>query len=147
MTQAVPYAVIDLVERRLHQKLQDEGSDVVVLRADSMERMPRNVPRALIVIPSGLRVDEQTRRQVAIAEEFVVVVAVRNASTQTTGEASQEDAGPLLSLVVSALLGWEPDEPYAPVSMTTSPSPDHEGGYGYYPLAFETIYILTGVPS
>ena len=103
---------------------------------------------AIIVIPNGIRVDEQRHRQAAITEEVVVVAAVRNASTQLTGEASQEEAGPVLNLIVESLLGWIPGDPYSYLTMAaSSPPPDHESGYGYYPLAFETTYVLSGVPS
>lgn len=146
MTQAVPYQVADLIVAQLTTITTSAAfSDVLVLRADSLERIPRNVPRALIVIPGGIRVDDQTRNQAAIAEELIVVVAARNASTPLTGEASQTDAGALLGAVVAALLGWIPGEPWSPLVMTSSPAPNHESGYGYYPLAFETTYVLTGV--
>ncbi len=147
---AIPYAITDLIIQRLQAMLDSNSvtlSDVLILRADSLDRMPRNVPRAIIVIPNGIRPDEQRRYDAAITEETIVVVATRNASTQLTGEGSRNDAGPLLQLVVQSLLGWMPGEPYSYMTMAMSPSPDHESGYGYYPLAFETTYVLSGVPS
>ncbi len=152
---ALPYAVVDAIVARLEARLAaaivldaTTWTGTMIVRADSIGRMPRNIPRAIIVIPNGIRVDEQRHRQAAITEEVVVVAAVRNASTQLTGEASQEAAGPVLNLIVESLLGWIPGDPYSYLTMAaSSPPPDHESGYGYYPLAFETTYVLSGVPS
>jgi hypothetical protein len=150
---AIPYGVVNLIESRLQAQLDaailnDPVFDgVVIVRADSIERMPRNIPRALILVPNGITPDEQRRYQAVMTEQVIVVVASRNASTQLTGEASQEQAGPLLNLVVQALLGWVPGEPYSYLAMAPSPPPDHESGYGYYPLAFETTYVLSGARS
>ena len=152
---ALPYAVADAISARLQSSLDAKllldattWTGIAIVRADSIGRMPRNIPRAIIVIPNGVRVDEQRHRQAAITEEVVIVAAVRDASTQLTGEASQEAAGPVLNLIVESLLGWIPGDPYSYLTLAaSSPPPDHESGYGYYPLAFETTYVLSGVPS
>lgn len=152
---ALPYAVLDAISARLQSSLDAKllldattWAGTAIVRADSIGRMPRNIPRAIIVIPNGVRVDEQRHRQAAITEEVVIVAAIRDASTQLTGEASQEAAGPVLNLIVESLLGWIPGDPYSYLTLAaSSPPPDHESGYGYYPLAFETTYVLSGVPS
>ncbi len=140
MAEGVPYEIADLIDVRLKASLS-----VPVLQADSIERLPKNTPTAVVILPSGIEPDEQRRNQVALQEQVVVVVQTRNASTQLAGSASRQDAGPLLTAVIKALLGWTPDDAkYEPLVMLSAPGPEHDGGIGYYPLAFATRYVVTG---
>lgn len=150
MAGPVVYALPDLVKTRLEESLPTlyTTSTIPVLRASSLEQLPRNVAMAIVVIPVGIEVSEQRRNQVAIAESVVVVVQVRNPSSQLAGISVLQDAGPLLAACVRSLLGWTPDsEAYEALTMIAAPNPEFEAGFGYYPLAFETRYILSGVNS
>ncbi len=150
MANPIVYAIPELVRARLEARLSThaEYGQVPVLRAANIETLPRNIPLAVVVVPAGLDVDEQRRSQVAMAEAFAVVAQVRNASTQLTGEAVLAEAGLLLVECVKALLGWTPDpDAYEPLTMIAAPAPEYGAGFGYYPIAFQTRYILTGATS
>ena len=149
MASPVVYALPDLIQDRLEAilpTLYDSDFTVPVWRAASIEQMPRNTTMAVVVIPVGLEVSEQRRNQVAIAEAVIVVVQVRNPASQLAGISVLQDAGPLLSACIQALLGWTPDvDAYESLTMTSAPNPEFEAGFGYYPLAFQTRYVLSGV--
>lgn len=144
MTNPVVYAIPDLVKARLETVLQtvEAYASVPVLRAANMTALPRNVPLAVVVVPAGLEVDEQRRGQVCLSEAVAVVAQVRNPTDQLTGEAALNDAGPLLATCVGALLGWTPDDAYEPLQMMAAPGPEYGAGFGYYPIAFHTRYVL-----
>jgi len=149
MASPVIYEMPDLIQERLVAMLptlHDSDYTIPVWRASSIEQMPKNSMLAVVVIPVGLDVSEQRRSQVAIAESVIVVVQVRNPSSQLAGISVLQEAGPLLAACVNALLGWTPDgDAYEPLTMTSAPSPEFEAGFGYYPLAFQTRYVLSGV--
>lgn len=148
MTNPIVYAIPDLIQDRLETllpTLYESELTIPVWRAASVEQMPRNTIMAVVVIPVGIEVSEQRRGQVAIAEAVIVVVQVRNPSSQLAGVTVLQNAGPLLEACVQALLGWTPGEAYEPLTMTSAPSPEFEAGFGYYPLAFQTRYVLSGV--
>lgn len=150
MASPVVYAIPDLAKERLIERLSatDDYATTPVLRASSIETLPRNIPLAVVVVPAGLDVDEQRRGQVALAEAFAVVAQVRNPSSQLTGEAVLASAGLLLAQCVAALLGWTPDaDAYEPLIMIPAPAPEYGAGFGYYPIAFQTRYVLTGAIS
>jgi len=150
MPNPVVYAISDLARDRLSDWIGASAgySSVPVLRAANIDTLPKNVPLAVVVVPAGLDVDEQRKGQVALAESFAVVVQVRNPSTQLTGEAVLGEAGPLLAECVMALLGWTPDsEAYESLIMIAAPAPEYGAGFGYYPIAFQTRYVLSGANS
>lgn len=148
---AVLYAISDLIVTRLEAALPDllESSETVpVLRAASIQKLPRNVPLAVVVVPAGIAIDGQRKGQAAIAESVAVVIQVRNPSDQLTGAAALAEAGLLGNACVGALLGWTPDSAsYEALTMIEAPGPEFEAGFGYYPIAFQTRYILSGVES
>lgn len=144
----IPFEIVDLVEERLRDRLAGfemrDGSiaDVPVLRTESVDRLDRNQPLQVSVISAGFQVDEQTSRQVAVQESVVCVVAVRDPSTQIGGAAAMAESGPLLLAVFAALFHWSPDDRYEPLTMIDAVGAQHEAGFGYYPIAFQTRYVL-----
>ena len=147
MSAPVVYAIPDLAMLRLQTLLPTLYTDSVipVLRAATIDSLPKNVPLAVVIVPAGLEVDEQRRNQVAVAEAFAVVVQVRNPAAQLTGTAAMTEAGPLLVACVNALLGWTPDgDAYEPLVMIAAPGPEFGAGFGFYPIAFQTRYVLSG---
>lgn len=147
MSVPLVYAIGDAIQARLVAELPTlyPTATVPVLRAATIETLPKNVPLAVVVVPAGLEIDEQRRNQVAVAEAVAVVVQVRNPSAQLTGTAAMNEAGPLLSACIRALLGWTPDgDAYEPLSMIAAPGPEFGAGFGFYPIAFQTRYVLSG---
>ena len=141
MATAIPYTFEALVADRLATVLP---STVLLLRASDIQALPRQYSQAVYVMPYDLAPTKRRRGECMISESVTVVVATRNPSTQVTGEASRNEAGPLLKTIIEALLGWVPGEPYADVMLVNGPQPEHNAGFGYYPLAFETNYVLSG---
>lgn len=149
MAVPVVYAMPDLANERLTAWLPAHGyADLPVLQAANLHLLPKNVPLAVVVVPAGIEVNEQRRGQVAIAEAFVVVAQCRNPTSQRTAEAVLEEVGPLLVTCVAALLGWTPDaDAYEPLTMIAAPAPEYEAGFGFYPIAFQTRYVLSGATT
>lgn len=144
----IPFEIVDLVEDRLRERLAGfemlDGTvtDVPILRVESVERLDRNQPLQVSVISAGFQIDEQTSRQVAVQESVVCVVAVRDPSTQIGGAGAMRESGPLLLAVFSSLFRWSPDDRYEPLTMIDATGAQHEAGFGYYPIAFQTRYVL-----
>jgi hypothetical protein len=137
----VPYYLEVLILERLQQTVDKNW---LIARAANIATMPRQFSYALYVIPQDLEIHHQKRYQVALRESVNVVIVVRNASSQLTGEDARFDAGPMLTAVIQSLLGWEPSEGYEALQMTSAPEPEFDAGFGFYPLAFSTRYILSG---
>ena len=136
-----PYALEGLIETRLQSQLSDA---LLILRAASIQGMPRQFNYSVHIIPNEIEIDEQRRNQVALSETVYVVTVVRHAGSQSTGVDSRLEAGPILVQIIQALLGWTPDEACEPLRMTNAPSPEFDAGFGFYPLAFKTRYVLSG---
>lgn len=143
MDYPAPYQLEKLVYDRLITSLAD--LNLLIGTANEIGTMPKQFPQAVFVMPHQLEVSEQRRNQVAFRESVLVVGVMRNPSTQITGEAAREDISPVLVRVIGALLGWVPESSFEPLAMTNAPNAEHDAGFGYYPLAFETRYVLTGV--
>lgn len=137
----IPYALEGLIEIRLTSQLDDSW---LILRAASLQGMPRQHNHSIYVIPQELAINEQRRGQAALEESVTVVTVVRNSSSQLSGVDSRFEAGPMLAAIVESLLGWIPGEGYEALQMTNAPSPEFDAGFGFYPLAFRTRYILSG---
>lgn len=153
MINPIIYAIPDLSINRLIEVLSSDDDygpmivdkTLIVTRASDIKSIPKNISKAIVVIPVGLEPTEQRRCQVALTEAIAVVAQVRNSSDQLVGKASMDEAGKLLGICLKALLGWTPDPlAYSPLEMVPSPAPEFEAGFGYYPIAFETQYILSG---
>ena len=71
-------------------------------------------------------------------QEYFVILAIRNAATQKTGEAARADAGEILCKILKTLQGFKPHSDCDPLKRTNAPSPGYGAGYGYFPLAFTT---------
>lgn len=137
----VPYALEGLIEQRLLTKLD---SSLLIQRAASIQGMSRQYNYSVHIIPNEIEVHEQRRGQVALNETVFVVVVVRNPGSQLTGTDSRLEAGPIMVSIVRSLLGWVPSVDCEPLRMTNAPSPEFDAGFGFYPLAFSTRYVLSG---
>ena len=137
----VPYELESLIEARLKSLMDDTW---LILRAASIQGMPRQYNHSIYVIPQELEIAEQRRNQVALMETVTVVTVVRNAGSQLSGIDSRFEAGPMLTAIVESLLGWTPGEGYEALQMASASNPEFDAGFGFYPLAFRTRYILSG---
>lgn len=136
-----PYQLEVLIEQRLLSILD---SSLLIQRGASIQGMPRQYNHAIYVIPNEIEINEQRRGQVAVTETVFVVTVIRQAASQLTGTDARLEAGPILVSIVNALLGWIPDEGCEYLRLKNAPSPEFDAGLGFYPLAFETRYVISG---
>ena len=69
---------------------------------------------------------------------WYVVLAVRNARNQITGQAARADAGPLISKILKALQGWVPTQAHGPLKRINGAGPGFKSGFAYLPFCFTT---------
>ena len=69
---------------------------------------------------------------------WYVVLAVRNARAQATGEATRRDAGPLATKILKALQGWQPSPDHSPLKRIHGAGPGHKPGFLYLPFCVQT---------
>ncbi|MBF0096278.1 MAG: hypothetical protein HQM04_06565 [Magnetococcales bacterium] len=89
----------------------------------------------------------QQNRQQKVKATWVVEVVVKNGFAAQSGAGARSDAGPLISSVLQAMLGWNPDKstyrlPFAWEKGHYKPgySP---GGYLYFPLQFSIEFVIS----
>lgn len=138
-----------LLIERLHATVSGVRKIYSAAELAGVEEQAQTTP-ALHVVYSGDVLDDSAARgrgQV-VAQEWLVVTAVRNARDQQGGVAAREDAGPLLTQVIEALSGWSPGPGFDPLRRINAPRPAYRpGGYAYFPLGFSTKVITQGVAS
>lgn len=128
---ALESALVERLKARL-------PAGVHVLTAADLEGVTAGVQPtpAVHVVYRGYRVkqgaDDGTYAR--IEQTWFAVVAVRNVQDVRSGLGARDVAGPLMSAVCQALMGWCPDQ--EPMRLTTAPLPGFNGGHLYAPLAF-----------
>jgi len=130
-------------EGLIRARLEAGVTGARVLAAADLSGIPESaqVTPALHVVYDGDRLgdDGGRHRGQQVYQRWLVVVAVRNAAGQRSGAGARQAAGPLLSAVLSALLGWSPSPDHQPMKRIDAPRPAFTpGGFAYFPLAFET---------
>ncbi|MEN8720471.1 MAG: hypothetical protein ABF296_09445 [Oceanococcaceae bacterium] len=75
---------------------------------------------------------------IEIEQRWIVAVAVRHASGHATQAGVRDAAGPLLTAVVTHIMGWRPDKHWDQFRTETPPRPVYSPAFGYFPLAFTT---------
>lgn len=71
-----------------------------------------------------------------IEQHWIIVVAVRNARGQLNGQATRQDAGSMIDVILPALLGWKPDATGSSFRLVKSPAPTFADGLGFFPFTF-----------
>lgn len=84
-------------------------------------------------------------REQAVAQQWLVVVVVKNLRDSVGGQGERQEVGPLLIQVCQALLGWKPGEEHGALAMANAPGPTFHEGFGFYPLMFTTRVIVQGI--
>lgn len=104
---------------------------------------------AVFVLYDGDRLGDSAGRNSGqmIYQKWLLIVAVRNVKGQKTGKGARDEAGPIITKVLDAMLGWSPGTDYQPMQRVVAPRPGYSpGGYAYFPLAFETRVTTGGTP-
>lgn len=83
-----------------------------------------------------------------IVQTWYVVAVTRNAVVGVGKAAARarQNSGALADAVAAALMGWRPPvSGCGPLRLTNPPAPVFEGGYGYFPLAFNVEVVTKGL--
>lgn len=75
-----------------------------------------------------------------VSQQWLTVVAVRNAATQSSGQAVRADAGPLITQVKQLMAGWQPDDQFTAFKRAQPPAPAYSGTFGYFPILWTTEF-------
>lgn len=92
-------------------------------------------------VPTGEGDRGWTGRPQKIIQQWMAVVAVRNARTQRTGAAAREDAGPLLSQLIAALAGFQLADELQPLKRIAAPKPAYDASWAYFPTQWTTEFF------
>ena len=103
-------------------------------------------PSAFVIYDGDNLGDTAGRGQAqGVKQRWLIVLAIRNARQNDGGAGLAADAGPLISDLLTALQGWQPDSTdYRPLTRVAAPRPGYSPAFAFYPLAFETQIITTG---
>lgn len=100
---------------------------------------------AIHVIYGGYQIAEDQGTRVLLDHTWHAIAVVRHLGATRTGEKARAQMGPLLSLVMSTLLGASIAGATRPLSLAPTPRPWHEAGTQYVPSTFiaQTIFHKT----
>lgn len=138
-----------VAERLIHCRLEERlPQEVAIMSAADLVGVSAQaqITPAIHILYDGYSIaDEIADGAITMIEQrWLVVVAVRNVRDNASGQATREDAGPLLSLVLSALLGWRPSTEHSALKLGVAPAPVYDAGFGYFPLTFSTRLTARG---
>ncbi len=131
------------------QRLQSQIANMAVLSAADLADVveAQQTTPAIHVLYDGDRlVDAQGRGQAqAVAQRWMIVIAVRNARDQGKGGKARGTAGPHLDAALKTLSGYELSTGHGALKRVPAPRPVYsKGGFAYFPLAFETVVETLG---
>ena len=78
-----------------------------------------------------------------VGQIWMVVLAVKYSGDQTA-ERNQEIAGPLITTLLNALIGWNPDLLTKPLRRVQGPGAVYLNSFGYYPFCFRGEMVTKG---
>jgi hypothetical protein len=109
-------------------------------------------PPAVFVVPGGDLIDEQQGRgrENIVRQRWLAICVARNLRNGAMGDAARKDCGALVAKVLAALQGWQPEptdgpaKAYTPLERVTGDAPVFLNGMFWFPLAFETRFVMKG---
>lgn len=136
-----------LIAERLRERVQELQMVVTLQDAADLEERMRARRAAAFVVYDGDRLADAAGRGQAhpVWQRWLVVLAVRNARAHDTGDGLRDEAGPLISALLAALQGWQPDDDaYRPLARVAATAPGYSPAFAFYPLAFECQITMLG---
>lgn len=136
-------AAESLIISRIKQMMPELGSNVFSASDLDGVSEAKQIHPAVHVLYYGDRVAEGTGRSSTgevqcVDQDWYVVLVVKNARTQITGEAVRVDAGQLIVKLLKALQGWQPSPEHNPMKRINGAKPGFKSGFGYLPFCFTT---------
>lgn len=136
-----------LIKAKLETELASNSPKVHVKTAADIAGIEEDSQRtpAVYIVYDGDTVGEDAGygQSNIVKQRYMAVITVRNKSTIRSGEKTREDAGELLSQVISILSGWKPGNGYSELKRVDSIPPGYSAGFGYFPVAFEITKVTT----
>lgn len=136
-----------LIAQRLRDQVGALQMVVELQAADDLESELRGRRAAAFVVYDGDRLGDSAGRGQAqtIWQRWLVVLAVRNARGADSGDGVRDAAGPLITRLLAALQGWQPDGTgHRPLARVAAPAPGYSPAFAFYPLAFESQITTLG---
>ena len=87
-------------------------------------------------------VAEKGKKQ-KVEQQWMVVVAVNHATQINPATEMNQQAGQIISQVLTQLAGWRASTDHGELHRINGPIPDRRAGFAYYPLVFKSA-IVTG---
>lgn len=112
----------------------------------SIEDAKMPTPCAYVLYLGDRPLDDAGRGAVQrVMQLWGVVIAVRNLRSAPTGAGVRDEAGPYITAVIGALMGWRPSPTFRPMRrLAGGPPPSYGDLVGYFPLLFGTELQTTG---
>lgn len=147
MTATAPVfmALEPLLIERINDRLRHIPALKILSGADLAGIDERAQPVPAVHVIFGGHQERVQDHLVERVERWLTVVAVRNARSQVSGQDARADAGPILTDLHAALLGWQP-KGVKPVQPAAAPRPGFSAGFGYFPLAWEARFAKYPMP-
>lgn len=119
-----------------------------VLTADvvaTVEEKSQITP-ALYILFDGYQPTQDTAagKVQQIEQDWRVVIAVKNARGQTTGEGLRAEASNLIELVTQALAGYRVGADFTPLFIAPGPGPVFQDQFGYFSINLKTRVMVRG---
>lgn len=130
-------ALEPLIVERIRSHLDPSVFVFAAPDLDGVVERSQHVP-AVHVLYQGYRInDAKTAAFVSVTQEWVTVVAVRNARDARAGQPARAEAGELAWRVIAALQQWTPPLPGAkPLRMADTLAAGFNAGYFYLPIGW-----------
>ena len=79
-----------------------------------------------------------------VGQLWMLILAVKYAGADLTGEGNQEIAGPLIVELLDSMLGWQPELVTKPLRRVQGPGVVYHNNFGYYPYVFRAEICYKG---
>lgn len=115
---------------------------------DDVARAGKRTP-CVFCVYQGYDVLESTAHGKAarVRTRWAVILAVKNASQAADGAPVRAAANPLLSRILTLLLGWKPSAEFSWLELVSGPPPVVQPGLILLPLLFTTVQVVKGDPD
>lgn len=130
---------------RLTERVKSARQVRSIADLDELSKGSEALP-AIFVLPDRTRLGkvDGSLKKAKYEEDWIVVVMVKSARRGGNApEALRESAGSLMLDVFQALAGWVPAPRIDALTPIDPPAMAINGGFGYFPLAFRTGYIVS----
>lgn len=110
-----------------------------------MVELGQVVPAAHVIYRGDTLSDDVGRgRAVMVTQSWLVVLVVQNSASQMQDTTQiRVDAGLIVSKILAALQGWQPESSTRPLKRVNGVPAGYSAGFSYFPFAFEGELITS----